>query len=256
MPGRNGASFVALRSALYNLLSWLSVIVLVPPVSLLVAPFPLPIRYSVLCRWAHLQMWLLRAVCGLRYEVEGMENVPPGAAIAFCKHQSAWETIALQDFLPRQTWVLKRELLWIPLFGWGLALMRPIAINRSAGRRAVQQIVDQGLDRLQGGTWVIVFPEGTRVPVGQQRRFGIGGAALAVGTGFPVVPIAHNAGTFWPRRGFRKQPGTVRVIIGPPIDPQGKSAEQINRAAAEWMTATMTKLEGAAPTLVGSDSRK
>jgi 1-acyl-sn-glycerol-3-phosphate acyltransferase len=134
--------------------------------------------------------------------------------------------------------------------------MRPIAINRSAGRRAVQQIVEQGLDRLRHGSWVIVFPEGTRVPVGQQRRFGIGGAALAAGTGYPVVPVAHNAGTFWPRRGFRKLPGTVHVIIGPPIDPQGKSADEINRIAAEWMTAAMTRLEGAAPVAVAGESRK
>jgi 1-acyl-sn-glycerol-3-phosphate acyltransferase len=257
-PGVPPARFVALRSALFLLLSWASVLLLVPIGILLSVPFPFAGRYGILSQWARIQLWLLRHVCGLDYHVEGRENIPPGAAIAFSKHQSAWETIGLQDILPAQTWVLKRELMWIPIFGWGLAQLRAIAIDRSAGRKAVQQIVDQGRERLQHGIWIIVFPEGTRVPVGQQRRFGVGGAALAAGTGYPVVPVAHNAGTFWRRREFAKRPGTVQVVIGKPIDPRGKTPEEINRLAAEWMAETMTRLEGKAPVMIvgGGESKK
>jgi 1-acyl-sn-glycerol-3-phosphate acyltransferase len=256
-PAVPAAPFVALRSALYNVLSWLSVLTLVPIGIVFAVPFRFPMRYRILSRWAELQLWLLRWLCGLDYRVEGLKHVPHGPAIVFCKHQSAWETIALQHILPPQTWVLKRELMWVPIFGWGLAQLRAIAIDRGAGRRAVQQIVEQGRERLEHGIWIVIFPEGTRVPVGQQRRFGIGGAALAAETGYPVLPVVHNAGTYWPRRGFRKRPGTVQVVIGPVIETRGKSAEQVNREAAEWMTKTMTRLEGAVPVAaVSGDSKK
>ncbi len=164
-------------------------------------------------------MFLLKHLCGLDYRVEGREHLPGGAAIILSKHQSAWETIAFQEIFPPQTWVLKRELMWIPLFGWALALLRPIAIDRSAGRKAIEQVIEQGRERLQSGIWVVVFPEGTRVAPGTRKRYGMGGAVLAAETGYPVVPVAHNAGSFWPRRGFLKRPGTVRVVIGPVIDP-------------------------------------
>lgn len=250
-PGTAPARFVTLRSALFLILSWASVLFLVPIGIVLSLPFSFPGRYRILSQWANIQLWLLRVICGLGYRVEGMENIPSGAAIAFCKHQSAWETIGLQHILPPQTWVLKRELMWVPVFGWGLAQLRAIAIDRSAGRKAVQQIVEQGRERLQHGIWIIVFPEGTRVPVGQQRRFGVGGAALAAETGYPVVPVAHNAGTFWRRREFAKRPGTVQVVIGKPIDTRGKTAEEINRLAAAWMSETMTRLEGKTPVQIG-----
>jgi len=139
--------------------------------------------------------------------------------------------------------VLKRELLWIPLFGWALALLRPIAIDRVAGRVAIEQVIEQGRERLQSGIWVVVFPEGTRVAPGTRRRYGIGGAALAAAGGYPVVPVAHNAGSFWPRRGFLKRPGMIRVVIGPVIDPRGKTAEDIRRQAEEWIENTMAGLE-------------
>jgi len=139
--------------------------------------------------------------------------------------------------------VLKRELLLVPFFGWGLALLDPIAIDRGAGRKAVQQIIEQGRQRLESGRWVVVFPEGTRMAAGHHRRFGIGGAALAAGTGHPVVPVAHNAGHYWPRRGFLKKPGTIHVVIGPVIESRGKTAEQINRLAETWISETMARLE-------------
>jgi len=233
---------LVLRSLLLHLLMWLSVLVYAP-LTLLTWPLPYPSRYRFISQWARLVIRLARAVCGIRWQVEGREYLPAGPAIIFAKHQSAWETFAFQDIFPMQTWVLKRELLCIPFFGWGLALLKPIAIDRDAGRKAVVQIIEQGQKRLQRGVWIVVFPEGTRVAPGTTRRYGIGGAALAADSGYPVVPVAHNAGSFWPRSGFLKKPGTIRVVIGPTIDTHGKSAEDINRAAEEWIEKKMAEIE-------------
>jgi 1-acyl-sn-glycerol-3-phosphate acyltransferase len=233
----------ALRSLLFNAIMFGSVLVYAP-LSLFTWPFPPLARYRFISRWAQFHIWLLGALCGLRHQVEGYEHVPHGTTvIVLAKHQSSWETLALQHIFPPQVWVLKRELLWIPLFGWALALLEPIAIDRGAGRRAVGQIIEQGRQRLESGRWVVVFPEGTRVAPGEQKRFGIGGAALAAATGHPVVPVAHDAGHYWPRRGFLKKPGTIRVKIGPPIDSRGKSAEEINRLAEAWIRESMDSLE-------------
>lgn len=221
---------------------WVSVFVYAP-LSLLTIVLPFPWRYWFISRWACLQLWLLKVLCRLDYSVQGAEHLPPGAAIILSKHQSAWETLAFQKIFPPQTWVLKRELLWVPLFGWALMLLRPIAIDRSAGRRAVEQVVAQGRQRLQSGLWVVVFPEGTRVAPGRRGRYAIGGAVLAAETGYPVVPVAHNAGSFWPRRGFFKKPGTVRVAIGPVIDSRGKSAEEIRKLSEAWIENKMLELE-------------
>jgi len=233
---------LALRSALFNLLLWLSVLVYAP-LTLFTWPLPYPQRYRFISLWARFAVRLARAVCGIRWRVEGREHLPAGPAIVFAKHQSAWETFAFQDIFPMQTWVLKRELLWIPFFGWGLALLKPIAIDRGAGRRAVRQVIEQGQKRLKRGVWIVVFPEGTRVAPGTTRRYGIGGAALAAESGYPVVPVAHNAGSYWPRNGFLKKPGTIRVAIGPVIHTHGKSAEEINKQAEAWIEATMAKIE-------------
>ena len=233
----------ALRSLLFNLVMFSSVLVYAP-LSLFTFPLPPLVRYRFISEWARFHVWLLGTLCGLHYRVEGRELLPHHTtAIILAKHQSSWETLAFQQIFPPQVWVLKRELLWLPFFGWALALLDPIAIDRGAGRKAVKQIVDQGRQRLQTGRWVVVFPEGTRMSPGQHRRFGIGGAALAAETGYPVVPVAHNAGQHWPRRGFLKKPGTIRVVIGPAIDSRGKSAEEINRLAEAWVSDTMAQLE-------------
>jgi len=231
------------RSVLFNLLLWGSVIIYAP-LSLLTAVLPFPVRYRIIRQWARWQVVLLKVLCRLDYRVEGREHLPAGAAIIFSKHQSAWETIVYQEIFPQQTWVLKRELLWIPFFGWALALLRPIAIDRGSGGKAIEQVVAQGRDRLRSGIWVVVFPEGTRVAPGTRRRYGIGGAMLAAETGYPVVPVAHNAGSFWPRRGFFKRPGTVRVVIGPAIEARGKTAEEIRDLAETWIENKMRELEG------------
>jgi 1-acyl-sn-glycerol-3-phosphate acyltransferase len=232
----------ALRSLLFNGVMFGSV-VLYAPLSILTFPFPPLVRYRFISQWARFHIWLLGALCGLRYRIEGREHLPPRTAIVLAKHQSSWETLAFQQIFPPQVWVLKRELLWVPFFGWGLKMLDPIAIDRGAGRKAIQQIIEQGRQRLESGRWVVVFPEGTRVAPGHQKRFGVGGAVLAAETGHPVVPVAHDAGHYWPRRGFLKKPGTVRVVIGPPIESRGRSAEDINRLAEDWIRSTMARLE-------------
>jgi 1-acyl-sn-glycerol-3-phosphate acyltransferase len=168
-----------------------------------------------------------------------------------CKHQSSWETLALQALFPPQVWVLKRELLWIPFFGWGLASLNPIAIDRSAGRKALNQVVEQGRERLSSGAWVVIFPEGTRIPTGEIGKFGMGGAFLAVETGYPVVPVAHDAGKSWPKHGFIKYPGVIKLVIGDKIatDVKKIKASTLNKSVFQWMEKEMTRLEGSKPTL-------
>ena len=214
---------------------------------ILLWPLPFRWRYKVISQWAILNLWLLEKICGICYEVEGRENIPDEPCVILCKHQSSWETLALQAVLPPQVWVLKRELLWIPFFGWGLASLKPIAIDRKAGRKALNQVIAQGHDRLSSGYWVVVFPEGTRIPTGEMGRFGVGGARLAVETGFPVLPVAHNAGKAWPRHGFIKYPSVIKLVIGDKIATKGKTTTEINQQVFNWMEDVMTRLEGNKP---------
>jgi 1-acyl-sn-glycerol-3-phosphate acyltransferase len=246
---------IAVRSALFNLIMFATV-PFYALASLFTAPFPPVWRYRFISGWARFHIWVLRVLCGIRYVVEGREHLPKGAAILLAKHQSSWETLAFQQIFPPQVWVLKRELLWVPFFGWGLALTNPIAIDRGAGRKAIEQIVTQGRERLDSGRWVVIFPEGTRVAKGLRRRHGIGGAVLAAGTGYPIVPVAHNAASFWPRRGFYKRPGTIRVVIGPLIHTRGRSAEELRTQVENWMRETMEKLDGAPERLVTAASEQ
>lgn len=203
---------------------------------------PFNVRYAVISRWTRFAVWWLRITCGLDFEVEGVENIPTdGAAVILAKHQSAWETLAFQLIFPPQVWVLKRELLNIPFFGWGLRMLEPIAIDRAAGRKAAIQLIQQGSDRLRRGIWVVVFPEGTRVAPGEHRRYKSGGAVLAVNAAVPVVPVAHNAGLFWPLDGV-KRPGTIRVVIGPLIQTVGRNPDEVNADAEAWIEGCMPRL--------------
>ncbi len=231
----------ALRSLLFYL-GMVAGLCVILPLLPLTFPFSYQTRYRMLTRWARFNVWWVGVVCGLHYRVEGLDRLPESAAIVMAKHQSAWETFVLQVLFPPQTWVLKRSLLWIPIFGWGLALLHAIAIDRKAGRQALQQVVEQGTDRLRRGIWVVIFPEGTRTAPGTRKKYNIGGAVLAEKSGFPVVPVAHNAGEFWPRHGFLKRPGTIQVVVGPVIDPAGKSATEINHAVEEWIESTMQRI--------------
>ena len=231
----------ALRSTLYLLLQ----IIITPPYALVVlATYPLsPLnRYRVISGWSHIMLFLARFICGVRYCVLGTENIPKKPTIVLSKHQSAWETLAFQQIFPPQVWVLKKELLHIPFFGWGLAMTSPIAINRSRGKAALKQIIRQGRDRLQKGLWIIIFPEGTRIDPGKKGRYGIGGAWLATNTGVSVVPVAHNAGVLWGKNSFIKFPGTITVSIGEPIDPAGMDANELNNKVEEWIELEVTRI--------------
>lgn len=231
-----------LRSALYSVIMWVTVLVYACLMMFTVV-LPFRLRYRLIIAWPRFQVWLACRLLRIEYRVEGGQHLPQTAAIVMAKHQSAWETLALPAILPRLTFILKRELLWIPFFGWGLRLLRPIAIDRGAGQLAMEQIVSQGRARLDEGTWVVIFPEGTRVPPGQRQRYKRGGAVLAAETGYPVIPLAHNAGHFWPRHGFVKKSGTVRVVIGPPIRPDGKTVNQILNEAERWIESTMREID-------------
>ncbi len=207
--------------------------------------FFLPVRtqFALGRIWARNVLWILARLCGLTYVVEGRERLPPGAHIVMSKHASAWETVAFFLIFPPHAWVLKRELLWIPFVGWGLRLLHPIAINRGAGHRAVNQVIEQGKERLARGLWVVIFPEGTRVAVGENRKYGVSGALLATATERLVVPVAHNAGSFWPRRGIVKKPGLIRVIIGEPITAEGKNARDLNEEIRVAIDSGMARIE-------------
>lgn len=230
-----------LRSSIYVLGSWLSTLI-IGPLALLTFPFPFEARYAFVSQWARFNLWWLRVSCGLSFEVEGGEHIPKQNAIIMCKHQSTWETLALQVVFPPQIWLMKRELLKVPFFGWGLAMLEPIAIDRAAGKQAMKQLIDQGRIRLERGRWVVIFPEGTRTAPGQKGRYAIGGAMLAAKSGYPVVPVAHNAGEFWPRRGFLKRPGVIRMVIGPAIPSEGRSAGDINDEVETWVEGTVAAI--------------
>ena len=211
-------------------------------VALASAPFDLRVRHRVIHVWSRIVMSLVRLLLRIDYRVLGREHLPREPSVVLCKHQSAWETIALQLVFPPQAFVLKKELLRIPIFGWGLAQFPIISIVRNAGKGALAQVLEQGQDLLNKGFWVVVFPEGTRVAPGKTRRFKVGGAYLAAHTGAPVVPVAHNAGDFWRRHAFLKYPGTVTVSIGPAIRTEGMSAAEINTRAQAWIEAEMRRL--------------
>jgi 1-acyl-sn-glycerol-3-phosphate acyltransferase len=209
----------------------------------LVCPFlPFPRRFGLARVWGRVILRALKALCGLGYRVEGLENLPSGNHIALWKHSSSWETVAMVVVIPRQVWVLKRELTWIPFVGWGIRLMHAIAIDRKSGHSAVSQVIRQGRERLAEGNWINLFPEGTRMAPGQTRRYGASGALLAKETGKLLVPIAHDAGNFWPRRGLLKKPGTIRVVIGSPIRVEGSDPRVANQQAQQWVEETLRRL--------------
>lgn len=215
-------------------------------VALFSFPFSVHTRYRLITGYNHLVIWLARWVLGIRYVVQGAENLPSQPAIILAKHQSAWETVAFLFLFPPVSPVIKQELLKVPFFGWAFRLLSPIAIDRGAGREALKQIVAQGKQKLAQGFWVLVFPEGTRVAPGEKGKYGIGGSWLAAETGTPIVPVAHNAGEVWPKNAFIKRPGTVTVSIGPLIDPGGRSAAELTRAVEAWIETEMTRLPPAA----------
>ena len=205
--------------------------------------FPFAVRYKLANQWVGLVLWATKTICRLNYQVIGQENIPVNKnAIILCKHQSAWETIALQKIFPTQIFLLKRELLWLPVWGWAMAALNPVAIDRKSQKAALRTLIEEGTARLKEGLWIVIFPEGTRTAPGEKRKFNAGGALLAERSGYPVIPVAHNAGEFWPRYSFLKCPGTIQVRIGPVIESTGRKASEINREVETWITHAMKEI--------------
>lgn len=229
------------RSLLFSLGLLVSIGICAP---LVVLGFFLPFvyRYRISQIWTGFNIWWLRVTCRIDYQLSGTEHIPDRPVIVMAKHQSTWETLFLQQYLPPMAWVVKRELLWLPFFGWALALLRPIAINRRAGTSAVKQVIRQGVEHLRQGQWVLIFPEGTRTSPGVRKRYGLGGAVLATHSGYPVLPVALNAGEFWPRGGFLKRPGTVRVVFGPLMESVGRSPQELNQQVEGWIEGVMAQI--------------
>jgi len=238
------SNFMRSRAVLFirSLLFWVSFVFNVIVFGLLIVLFfftSSSFRLRIARLWSVSNNFLLKFFCGIDFKVAGKENLNVETAIILSKHQSTWETLALHSFTPFVHWVFKRELLWIPVFGWALALTDPIAINRGAGRAAIKQLIKEGTKKLNEGKWMVLFPEGTRTQPGKTRKYKIGGALLAEKSGYPVIPIAHNAGEFWPKHSFIKWPGTISVVIGSAIEAKGRSAEEINTEVFNWIENTM-----------------
>ena len=230
-----------IRSLCFYLGQAASTLVFVP-VCLVIFPLRFKTRYYLVTRWTLFNLWWLKFCCGLGYRVTGLEHIPAEPCIVMCKHQSVFETLVLQMIFTPQVWILKRELLKIPIYGWGLASMRPIAIDRGSARESLRQIVAQGSLRLRQRLWVIIFPEGTRVAPGAKGHYQPGGGLLAQKSGASVLPVAHNAGYLWRKNSLLKRPGAVTIAIGPAITPAGKSARQITQEAEAWIEATVKTL--------------
>ena len=232
-------------TALRSLLFMVGAVLVTAPFGILVPLsriFGREVPFATARAYCRSMLAVARWTCGIRWEVEGWEHVPKTPAIIMAKHQSAWETLFLDGYFPSQCWVIKKELLWLPFVGWGLMAVRAIAIDRSSGASAREQIVEQGGERLREGHWVTIFPEGTRVAPGTRGRYGIGGSLLATRTGAPILPIAHNAGEFWPRYAFRKHAGVVKVVIGPVIPSAGREVLEVNREVEAWIEGQMRRI--------------
>jgi 1-acyl-sn-glycerol-3-phosphate acyltransferase len=233
---------VFLRSCLFALVQLITTPIFAV-IALLTFPFAPHTRYRVITTWTRIIIKSVEAICGVRYRVLGRENIPSEPCVILSKHQSAWETLAYQVIFPPQVWVMKRELLWIPFFGWGLAMLSPIAINRGAGTAALRQMAEQGRQRLDAGFYIVIFPEGTRIAPGARGKYLVGGAWLAVRNEANVLPVAHNAGRLWRRNSFIKRPGLITVSIGPSIATKGLEAQEVMRRAEEWIEAEVFRLE-------------
>jgi len=231
-----------LRSLAFSVVM-VTLTIIVPVIALLVILLPMKYRYFFIHYYALSNLLAIRLICGIRYEVTGRENIGTEPCIVMCNHQSTFETLAVQAIFPHQCFVVKRELLWLPFFGWALAALNPIAINRKSGRNAVQQVVEQGTIRLKSNIWVMIFPEGTRIPYGVKGRYKKGGAILAQSSGFDIIPVAHNAGKYWPKKGFLKTPGTIKVVIGQKITSKSKTTNEIATEVETWIEATKATLD-------------
>lgn len=235
---------IRLRSALFYL-GYATLTLVWGTLSVLVGwTLPHPARFEFIVGiWTRMCLWWLKVTCGIRHAIDGLEHIPVQPCVVLCRHESTWEALFLQTLLAPQATIIKRELLWIPFFGWAFALNRPIAIDRSNPRSALKRLITVGKARLQEGVWVVLFPEGTRMPVGEVGRFQVGGGTLAAAADVPILVIAHDAGRYWPAHRLEKRPGTIHVRIAPPIRPNGREGKELTEAARRLMAETLSGLE-------------
>lgn len=233
-----------IRSLLFSIISNISVFIYSIICVVAYPFFSLPYRYKIITSFTWFVLQLLKILCRINYKVDGLENIPQDrSGVILSKHQSTWETFFLPVVFKDPAIILKRELLWVPFFGWGLATVNPIAIDRKKKGNAMEQVIAQGKECLKAGRWILVFPEGTRVPYGQIGNYRSGGARLAVAAGCPVIPVAHNAGRFWPKRKFIKQPGTIHIVIGPLIETKNRKPDEVLAEAKNWIETTVKRID-------------
>ncbi|WP_018152499.1 lysophospholipid acyltransferase family protein [Leeia oryzae] len=235
-------------NAIRSILFYIAALVLTPIYCLigtLVLPLPPMVRYRIVSTygWTGMMMWVIKHLCGIKYEVEGLENLKGlKPAIICAKHQSAWETMALQSIFPPQVYIAKKELLYLPFFGWGLATISTIFIDRAAGVESRNKMLAVSKDRLEHGFWIVIFPEGTRTEPGAKVKYKKGAADMARALEVPLVPVAHNAGDYWPKNSWKKRPGTIKVSIGAPIWPEGKDLAGMTNAAHAWIEGEVARI--------------
>ena len=222
-----------LKSAIYIIGASISLTVIIL-LALLVYFLPFKQRYTMISQWARFCIWWLKITCGLGFEIIGKENIPTSPCVVMSNHQSTWDTLVFQTFLPPQTWVLKKELLFIPVFGWGLAMLKPIIINRGDKLKAIRKVIKQGSARIKAGIWVIIYPEGTRQPYKKLGNYQTGGVAIAQKSNALILPICHNAGKFWAKGKFIKTAGIITITIGKPINPQGLKPKDVSANLKQW----------------------
>jgi 1-acyl-sn-glycerol-3-phosphate acyltransferase len=222
-----------LRSLIFNIGSNIMLIVIILS-ALLVFFLPFKIRYEIISKWAIFSVWWLKITCNVSFEIKGRENIPNEPCVVMSNHQSTWDTLVFQTFLPHQTWVLKKQLLLIPVFGWGLALLRPITIDREDKFSAIRKVTKQGIARIKDKIWVIIYPEGTRQPDGKLAKYQSGGIAIAQKSGAKILPIYHNAGKFWAKGKFIKKPGKIIITIGKAVDTSGLKSKEILNSVESW----------------------
>ena len=211
-------------------------------IGVIILPLTRKVRYRIIRNWAKFTLSWLQFTCGLSWEVDGIENIPKNSGVVFAKHQSAWETLALQLVFPEQSQVIKRELLLVPFFGWGLASLNPISINRSDSIKAFKKVLRESKVRIKNGWWIIIFPEGTRTKLGSRGNYSRTAAAVAKANNCPIIPVAHNAGLFWSKASYLRFPGKIIMKVGPEIITKNKSNDQITQEASEWIETTCMEL--------------
>lgn len=240
-PTEYNRPWLAFKSLVFWVWMVLNTVVCGIPV-MLIGFVSVPLAYKLIRLWLRLNLHGLRLICGLGWEVDGMENIPDTPCMVMSNHQSTWETYFLAHLLGYTVYVAKRSLALIPIFGWCLWILKFILIDRSSGRSAIKQMTEQARQRIADGRWLVLFPEGTRRPVGAPAEFRVGGAVVAHNLGVDVVPVALNSGEYWPRMSFIKWPGKITVSIGPVIHTEGKTVNQIQEEMQSWISGRLAEI--------------